>query len=299
MSARFQATGRPTSTTSQEALKIIIWVTASSLNTSITAVCSVSLPPCGEASHPSLGQGVPPPPGESKRRRRRFCGVPPHTHSLSARFQATGWSTSPRVAARMRCHLLLHCRLVDFNLLTTEYSWLHRRARRALPVKALRRHPATGRRGMLLPAWGKTSHPCTRERRAATTGRLEAPPPTLPWRAAARAHFVRSTGRPTSPSVAASMKHHPRLHCPLVEYNLLVLTSVPDPIINVPALDHSRCNHQRLVTCSVIMWYPHCGTADPPVGGLGMDRGWTKHAVQPRRRGPVSTTRHEERQSHV
>ena len=30
-----------------------------------------------------------------------------------------------------------------------------------------------------------------------------------------------------------------------------------------------------------------------------MDRGRMKHAVPPRRRGPVSTTRHGERQSHV
>ena len=80
------------------------------------------------------------------------------------------------------------------------------------------------RQGVPLPAWGEARHSCTRARRAATTGRLEAPPPTLPWRAAARAQFVRSTGRPTRPSVAASMKHHLRLHCPLVEYNLLVLT---------------------------------------------------------------------------
>ena len=164
-------------------------------------------------------------------------------------------------------------------------------------VRCPSRRATATRRGVPLPAWGEARHSCTRARRAATTGRLEASPPTLPWRAAARAQFVRSTGRPTRPSVAASMKHHLRLHCPLVEYNLLVLTSVPDPIINVPALDHSRCNHQRLVTCSVIMWCPHCGTADPPVGGLGMDRGWTKHAVQPRRRGPVSPAA--ERQSHV
>ena len=153
------------------------------------------------------------------------------------------------------------------------------------------------RQGVPLPAWGEARHSCTRARRAATTGRLEAPPPTLPWRAAARAQFVRSTGRPTRPSVAASMKHHLRMHCPLVEYNLLVLTSVPDPIINVSALDHSRCNQQRLCTCARSL----CGarTADPPVGGLGMDRGRMKHAVPPRRRGPVSTTRHGERQSHV
>ena len=41
-----------------------------------------------------------------------------------------------------------------------------------------------------------------------------------------------------------------------------------------------------------------CGarTAEPPVGGVGMDRVRTKHAVPPRR-GPVTTTRHETRQT--
>ena len=105
--------------------------------TAEAAVRSVPLPPCGEACHPSLGQGVPPPPGESKRRRRRFYGVPPHAQSLSTRFQATVWSTSPSVADRMTCHLLLHCRLVDFNLLTTEYSWLHRGAIQSIWQQAL------------------------------------------------------------------------------------------------------------------------------------------------------------------
>ena len=44
----------------------------------------------------------------------------------------------------------------------------------------------------------------------------------------------------------------------------------------------------------------NCGasTADPPFGGVGMDRVRTKHAV-PQRRGPVTTTRHEARQSLV
>ena len=81
------------------------------------AVRSVPVPPCGETCHPSLGQGMQPPPGESKRRHHRFCGVPPPAHNLSTRFQATVCPTSPRVAARKICHLLLHCRLVDFNLL--------------------------------------------------------------------------------------------------------------------------------------------------------------------------------------
>ena len=70
--------------------------------------------------------------------------------------------------------------------------------------------------------------------------------------------FKQLSGRPTSPSVAASLKHHLRLLRPLVEYNLLVLPSVPDsdPIMNVSTLDHSRCNQQRLGTCSFIMWCP-------------------------------------------
>ena len=127
-------------------------------------------------------------------------------------------------------------------------------------VRCPSRRATATRRGVPLPAWGEARHSCTRARRAATTGRLEASPPTLPWRAAARAQFVRSTGRPTRPSVAASMKHRLRMHCPLVGYNFLVLTSVPDPIIYVSALDHSRCNPQRLRrlggTCSVIMWRP-------------------------------------------
>ena len=39
-------------------------------------------------------------------------------------------------------------------------------------------------------------------------------------------------------------------------------------------------------------------TADPPVAGVGMDRVRTKHAV-PLRRGPVTTTRHEARQTYA
>ena len=63
-------------------------------------------------------------------------------------------------------------------------------------------------------AWGQrvpSMHP-----RADDTGRLEARLPTLLWRAAtghsvpARCH---ATGRQTSPSVTAAMKHHLRLHC--------------------------------------------------------------------------------------
>ena len=53
--------------------------------------------------------------------------------------------------------------------------------------------------------------------------------------------FKQLVGR-QSPHVAASMKHHLRLHCQLVESNLLALTSVPDPIINVCVLDHIRCD---------------------------------------------------------
>ena len=34
-------------------------------------------------------------------------------------------------------------------------------------------------------AWGEACHPSTRTGRAAATGRLEAPRPSLPWRAAA------------------------------------------------------------------------------------------------------------------
>ena len=48
------------------------------------------------------------------------------------------------------------------------------------------------------------------------------------------AHF-QATGRLTSPSVTAtsSMKHHVLLFCQLFEFNLFVLTSVPDPIVNM------------------------------------------------------------------
>ena len=43
-----------------------------------------------------------------------------------------------------------------------------------------------------------------------------------------------------------------------------------------------------------------CGarTADPQVGVVGMDQVRTKHAVPPRR-GPVTTTRHEARQTYA
>ena len=45
---------------------------------------------------------------------------------------------------------------------------------------------------MPLPLRGEARHLCTRARRAAATRRLEAPPASLPWRAAAGAPFVRS-----------------------------------------------------------------------------------------------------------
>ena len=40
-------------------------------------------------------------------------------------------------------------------------------------------------------------------------------------------------------SVARRRRHHLQLHCRLVDFNLLGLTSVPDPIMNMIELDHS------------------------------------------------------------
>ena len=175
---------------------------------------------------------------------------------MSSRFQAKGRQTSPSFAASMKHHLQLHCQLDECNLLVRTsaadpikntcvldhsrcdqlawYSWPRRRARLALPGKACRHHPVLcagrGPRGVASPPtvspqpWSEACRPCTRAGRAAATGRLEAPSPSLPWLVAASAQFVRplahslsahfhAAARPTSPSVVDSMKHHLRLHC--------------------------------------------------------------------------------------
>ena len=86
------------------------------------------------------------------------------------------------------------------------------------------RRTAATRRGVLLPAWGEESCLCT--------GQGVPPPPGDAWLRRQRCRGVpppqhslsarfQASGRPTSPSVAASTKYHPRLHCQLFEYNLL------------------------------------------------------------------------------
>ena len=55
---------------------------------------------------------------------------------------------------------------------------------------------------------------------------------------------VQATGRQAP---ADSMKHHMQVHCPLVEFNLLVRTSAADPIKYICVLDHSRCDRSVLV----------------------------------------------------
>ena len=142
--------------------------------------------------------------------------------------------------------------------------------------------PRTGHGVPPQPPCGEACHPSTR------TERIEAPPPSLLWRAVARAQFVRSF----SSNWSADKPQCRGQHETSTTTAQLVLPSVSDPIINVSALDHSRCNQQRLGTRSVIMWNQH----RRPLGGVGMDRVRTKHAVPPRR-GPVSTTRHEKRRS--
>ena len=75
-------------------------------------------------------------------------------------------------------------------------------------------------------------------------GKLEAPPPTLPWRAAAGTQFVlsftsnRSADKPQCHSKDATSSSGSLS----VEVYLLVITSCPDPIINICMLDHSRCD---------------------------------------------------------
>ena len=53
-----------------------------------------------------------------------------------------------------------------------------------------------------------------------------------------------------------------------------------------------------VLVCVVLVLGCGARTADPPVGGVGMDRVRTKHAVTPRR-GPMTTTRHEARQTYA
>ena len=160
------------------------------------------------------------------------------------------------------CFTVRQCQLVDFNLLgftsvpdpnmnicvmdqgrcdqLALYSWPRRRARRALPIM-----PPSVACCYLRGAWsavdapGKGVPPPPGDARLRRQRCRGMPPPEHSLSARFQA-----TGLPTSPSVAASMKHHIRLHCQLVEHNLLVLPSVPDPIVNVSALDHSRRNQQ-------------------------------------------------------
>ena len=105
------------------------------------------------------------------------------------------------------------------------------RAGRCIAANRVRRGTAAAVRSVSVPQWGEAA-PATRTESAAATGRLEAPPPGVSLQ--------------SYNSVAASMKHHLLLHYRLVECNLLVRTSAADPIMNMAALDHSRCDqHAR------------------------------------------------------
>ena len=53
-------------------------------------------------------------------------------------------------------------------------------------------------------------------------------------------------------------------------------------------------NHIYLFIPIIIIYDCGARIADPAVGGVGMDRVLTKHAVPPQR-GPVTTTRHQTR----
>ena len=83
------------------------------------------------------GQGAPPPPGDSRRHRHRYRGVPPLAHSLPAHFHAAARPTSATDPI-MNMSALDHSRCDQLAW----YLWPRRRARRALPGKAGRRHPA-------------------------------------------------------------------------------------------------------------------------------------------------------------
>ena len=111
------------------------------------------------------------------------------------------------------------------------YSRPCRRARRAVPLEAHRRHPAWPG---FTDNWVRrdaaaVGHSCTRARRAAAKGRLEVPSPMLLWRAAtghSMSAGFQATGQPTNLSVAASVKHDLLLHCQVVEFDLVVLESL-------------------------------------------------------------------------
>ena len=91
-------------------------------------------------------------------------------------------------------------------------------------------------RSVPLPPWGEACRPCILARRAAATGRVEAPPPTLLWCVAAGAQFVCSfSSNCSAVSATASMKYHLQLHYRLVKFILLVRTSAADPIMNISA----------------------------------------------------------------
>ena len=116
------------------------------------------------------------------------------------------------------------------------YSRPCRRARRAVPFEAHRRHPAWPG---FTDNWVRrdaaaVGHSCTRARRAAAKGRLEVPPPMLLWRATT-SHSLsagfQETGQSTSLSVAASMKHDLLLHCQRVEFDLVVPMSFLESLI--------------------------------------------------------------------
>ena len=125
-------------------------------------------------------------------------------HRLSPRCHATGRPTRPSVATAMIFYLLLYCKRDSLSFLQSLIS---------LCWTALARYPI-GHQCTVCPLMFKqlstnnpasmkpcemsrfchgcdACHPCTCARHAVATGRLEAPPPTPPWRAAA-GHSVHS-----------------------------------------------------------------------------------------------------------
>ena len=101
------------------------------------------------------------------------------------------------------------------------------------------------------------------QRRAAATGRLEAPPPTLPWCAAAGAQFVRSfwsnwsADKPQCSGWHHKIPYHFTVSA-LTSTSLSLLQSLIrwTEIIDVCVLDH--CRWDQLSRCPAAVWGMRC-----------------------------------------
>ena len=130
---------------------------------------------------------------------------------------------------------------------------------------------------------------CRHHRAAGDAGRRRQRCRGVPPPAHSLSAHLQATGRSTSHSVAASMRHHPRLHWQRVEFKLLALTSVPDP--KYVCVGSSLLRSAR----SVLAPPPSCGACAarqgvPPPPGMACRTRRGNAANRVRRRADLDST---------